>query len=269
MDHFSKHMWAYGLREKDAKHVSMLFRHVLDDISHVHVVHSDNGGEFRGEFDELLEENGIKHVRSKPYTPQSHGLIERAVRTLRQYLQVQFTMSQSKKWDDGTLAKIVNAYNETPHSVTHVSPNSLLSGEHGHGQQARALELKQAKRMVVGSKVNDQNLVGKNVRVSLQFSDSNVRKQTSRKSAQPQWTTELFVVRSQSKKGYMVELGEKKILVPSATHLQVVSPDTVLIKEHVHTAPTFSNKALSRKPATPMLKERSKRAPQPRKLWPE
>eukprot|EP01035_Chromulina_nebulosa_P022466 gene22466-29091_t len=53
----------------------------MDDIfdeagSYPNRLQSDNGGEFSGNLDELLNEKGIKHIRTTSYTPQSNGMVE-------------------------------------------------------------------------------------------------------------------------------------------------------------------------------------------------
>jgi transposase InsO family protein len=46
-------------------------------------IRSDNGSEFKNlQVEELLEEEGIKHEFSAPYTPQQNGVVERKNRTL-------------------------------------------------------------------------------------------------------------------------------------------------------------------------------------------
>ena len=47
------------------------------------VIRTDNGGEFKGAFQSLLAELGIKHERTPPYTPQYNGVAERTLGLLR------------------------------------------------------------------------------------------------------------------------------------------------------------------------------------------
>ena len=45
-------------------------------------IRSDNGSEFKNlQVEEFLEEEGIKHEFSAPYTPQQNGVVERKNRT--------------------------------------------------------------------------------------------------------------------------------------------------------------------------------------------
>jgi transposase InsO family protein len=46
-------------------------------------IKSDNGSEFKNlQVEEFLEEEGIKHEFSAPYTPQQNGVVDRKNRTL-------------------------------------------------------------------------------------------------------------------------------------------------------------------------------------------
>ena len=46
---------------------------------------SDNGSNFvSSEFKLFLLKNGIKHITSEPYQPNTSGLVERAVQTFKQ-----------------------------------------------------------------------------------------------------------------------------------------------------------------------------------------
>jgi transposase InsO family protein len=48
-------------------------------------VRSDNGSEFRNtNVEEFLDEEGIKHEFSAPYTPQQNGIVERKNRMLNE-----------------------------------------------------------------------------------------------------------------------------------------------------------------------------------------
>ena len=48
-------------------------------------VRSDNGTEFKNtNIKEFLDEEGIKHEFSVPYTPQQNGVVERKNRTLKE-----------------------------------------------------------------------------------------------------------------------------------------------------------------------------------------
>ncbi|XP_049276050.1 uncharacterized protein K02A2.6-like [Rhipicephalus sanguineus] len=84
---------------------------------------SDNGTPFTvREFERFMERNGIAHIRTPPYHPQSNGLAERAVRTIKDGL----------KKMGGTclitsLARVLCNYRNAPHQEG-LSPSERLLG---------------------------------------------------------------------------------------------------------------------------------------------
>jgi hypothetical protein len=69
-------------------------------------IRSDNGTEFKNSLIEgFLEEEGIKHELSSPYTPQQNGVVERKNRTL---LDMARTMLDEYKTPDQFWAKAIN-----------------------------------------------------------------------------------------------------------------------------------------------------------------
>ena len=69
-------------------------------------VRSDNGSEFRNtNVEEFLDEEGIKHEFSAPYTPQQNGVVERKNRTL---IDMARTMLDEYKIEDIFWAEAIN-----------------------------------------------------------------------------------------------------------------------------------------------------------------
>jgi transposase InsO family protein len=69
-------------------------------------IRSDNGTEFKNsQIEGFLEEDGIKHEFSSPYTPQQNGVVERKNRTL---LDMARTMLDEYKTLDRFWAEAVN-----------------------------------------------------------------------------------------------------------------------------------------------------------------
>jgi transposase InsO family protein len=69
-------------------------------------IRSDNGSEFRNtQVEEFLDEEGIKHEISTPYTPQQNGIVERNNRTL---FEVARTMLDEYKTPDSFWAEVIN-----------------------------------------------------------------------------------------------------------------------------------------------------------------
>jgi transposase InsO family protein len=69
-------------------------------------IRSDNGSEFKNsQIEGFLEEEGIKHVFSSPYTPQQNGVVERKNRTI---LDMARTMLDEYKIPDQFWAEVIN-----------------------------------------------------------------------------------------------------------------------------------------------------------------
>ena len=69
-------------------------------------IRSDNGTEFKNsQIEGFLEEEGIKHEFSSPYTPQQNGVVERKNRTL---LDMARTMLDEYKAPDQFWTKAIN-----------------------------------------------------------------------------------------------------------------------------------------------------------------
>jgi hypothetical protein len=86
VDEFSCFTWVFFLQDKsEAKEVVKKFiRRVQNEFElKVKNIRSDNDSEFRNtQVEEFLDEEGIKHELSAPYTPQQTGIVERKNRTL-------------------------------------------------------------------------------------------------------------------------------------------------------------------------------------------
>ncbi|KAG8173468.1 hypothetical protein JTE90_024130 [Oedothorax gibbosus] len=85
---------------------------------------SDNGTAFSSEeFRRFMSRNGITHIRTAPYHPNSNGIAERAVRT---------TKSALKKMTEGPfaqrLARFLFSYRRTPSAATGRSPAENMFG---------------------------------------------------------------------------------------------------------------------------------------------
>jgi transposase InsO family protein len=69
-------------------------------------IRSDNGTEFKNsQIEGFIEEEGIKHEFSSPYTPQQNGLVERKNKTI---LDMARTMLDEYKTPDRFWAEAIN-----------------------------------------------------------------------------------------------------------------------------------------------------------------
>lgn len=90
---------------------------------------TDNGSEFKAEFEQLMKEYHVNHVHSSPRHPRSNGMVERANKTLSQMIRTAVKMDRHTDWEEH-VAPSVHAYNTSVHEVTGYSPYYLLRGVH-------------------------------------------------------------------------------------------------------------------------------------------
>jgi transposase InsO family protein len=86
VDDFSHFTWVFFLQDKSETPGTLkrFLRRAKNEFElKVKKIRSDNGLEFKNlQVEEFLEEEGIKHEFSAPYTPQQNGVVERKNRTL-------------------------------------------------------------------------------------------------------------------------------------------------------------------------------------------
>ena len=85
IDDCSRKLWVYALKTKDQ--VLDVFKQFQASVERqtgkkLKCIRTDNGGEYRGPFDEYCRSQGIRHQKTPPKTPQLNGLAERMNRTL-------------------------------------------------------------------------------------------------------------------------------------------------------------------------------------------
>ena len=124
IDHFSKWIWSYPLKYKDAYLSLICLKKFIFSFGKCNTLHIDNGLEFKDLlFNNFCAENEIVHKFSKPYTPKSHGAIEAAHKQIKQHLLEEFY--NNKKEDfllEDSLLTIIDFHNNTEHTTTKHKP---------------------------------------------------------------------------------------------------------------------------------------------------
>lgn len=91
IDDYSRKIFIYFLKTKDEAFSKFkLFKSEIENQTGKKIkrIRSDNGGEFvNDKFKDFLEEHGIKHERTVPYTPEENGIAERTNRTIIQMIR--------------------------------------------------------------------------------------------------------------------------------------------------------------------------------------
>jgi hypothetical protein len=109
VDDYSRFTWVFFFQEKSQTQETLkgFLRRAQNEFElRIKKIRSDNGTEFKNsQIEGFLEEEGIKHEFSSPYTPQQNGVVERKNRTL---LDMARTMLDEYKTPDRFWAKAIN-----------------------------------------------------------------------------------------------------------------------------------------------------------------
>jgi hypothetical protein len=109
VDDYSRFTWVFFLQEKSQTQetLKIFLRRAQNEFGlRIKNIRSDYGTEFKNsQFEGFLEEQGIKHEFSSPYTPQQNGVVERKNRTL---LDMVRTMLDEYKTPDRFWVEAIN-----------------------------------------------------------------------------------------------------------------------------------------------------------------
>jgi transposase InsO family protein len=109
VDDYSCFTWVFFLQEKSQNQETLkrFLRRAQNEFGlSIKKIRSDNGTKFKNsQIEGFLEEEGIKHEFSCPYTPQQNGVVERKNRTL---LDMARTMLNEYKTPDRFWAEAIN-----------------------------------------------------------------------------------------------------------------------------------------------------------------
>ena len=125
---YSSYVKYVGLKTKTSKEVANKTRQYLQSIGlSTKQIHTDDGGEFGGEFKQLMEELGIQHTKATPYWKNKNAMIERSFLNLQIVLKG-LMQANGKSW----LANLEEAnqiINATPQLETGVSAYQAAFGQ--------------------------------------------------------------------------------------------------------------------------------------------
>jgi hypothetical protein len=132
-DHFSKFTALYPLVDKSASAVKRQFEHWMGLFGVPKLVQSDNGGEFQGVLEELLEDESIEIAHGWPKHPQSQGSVEQGDNVFKRKL---VTWRERNRTTDfvRALPFIALAMNKQQHSAL---PNRMCPYEVMFGRKPR------------------------------------------------------------------------------------------------------------------------------------
>ncbi|GAX86312.1 hypothetical protein CEUSTIGMA_g13724.t1, partial [Chlamydomonas eustigma] len=131
IEHFTKFVEVFPLKDKSAPEVAYNFLHgVIARYGACAEVVTDGGGEFQGEFENLLFRTMIDHRITSAHHPEANGSAERMVKTIKAGLS-RYNASVKEKGDAGVewdmfLPYVALGYRMTPHESTKLSPYQML-----------------------------------------------------------------------------------------------------------------------------------------------
>ena len=109
-----------------ASNTIAIFRRVFATHGLCEVIISDNGPPFAStEFRNFMQSNGIKHIRTPPYSPKTNGSAEKFVRTFKDFMR---KVRNNRGDIEKKISQFLLGYRTTPHSVTKMTPARALFG---------------------------------------------------------------------------------------------------------------------------------------------
>ena len=125
IDDFARKVWCFPLKSKDQ--VLEVFKEFHSKVERetgkqLKCVRADNGGEYRGPFEEYCRSHGIRLEKSVPKTPQENGVAERMNRTITERIRCMLSNAKLPKSFWGEAMK-------TAVDLINLSPSVPLEGD--------------------------------------------------------------------------------------------------------------------------------------------
>ena len=127
IDCFTRKVWAVPIRRVNGEQTADALKSVLKQNPSQYPAHlvTDEGTEFfNKDVAPVLANFGVHHFHARTRSPSKASMAERVIRTLKSRLAKYMYLHKTTRWIDA-LPELVRNYNETPHSVTGVAPNSI------------------------------------------------------------------------------------------------------------------------------------------------
>ena len=128
----SRQSWAKRVGSLSSKNAKIFLEEILDEVDYqIHTIQTDNGSEFKGYFDQAIEEiEQIQHVWSYPKSPKTNGYVERFNWTVQdEFINYEIdAASYDLKLFDQKLKDWMIYYNQIrPHqSLGYMTPDNYL-----------------------------------------------------------------------------------------------------------------------------------------------
>ena len=151
IDVLSRFVILRPLARKTSANVANALKRIFAEHGAPGIIQCDQGCEFKGEVDKLLEKRGIRVIRSRPYHPQSQGKCERSHRDVRRKIAFMQNRQIGFNWAQN-LFEIQEAMNNHPKEVLGYRTPAEVYGNRGNAAlceevKVRSLRQKEEKRV--------------------------------------------------------------------------------------------------------------------------
>lgn len=124
VDSFSKWLEVFKMNITTAQTTLTCLRQLFARFGLPKIIVTDNGPPFFSfEFSKFMKENGINHIFSPPYHPESNGQAENSVKTIKLALKKAY---EEKRNLDVALSTFLLHYRNSDHATTGTSPALLM-----------------------------------------------------------------------------------------------------------------------------------------------
>jgi transposase InsO family protein len=222
IDNLTRRAFARPLKHKSAVDVRNAFESICQEAGEFpKMIHSDQGPEFRAEFEEWLKQNGIRFIKSKTYSPQSNGLIEGFNAQLRKMIREVMIRFNTTDWISH-LQSCIEAHNNKRNSTIKAKPIDIWNAP--NTDEAAKNIKERAKREVAKNKTLELH-IGDLVRIKLTALHSKMRrlvKQNDKKKLVALWSPEIYKVKSIVNPDYEEGLEKKRYTIETMNGNNVV-----------------------------------------------
>jgi hypothetical protein len=173
IDVFSRKIFLTALKNKTAVNTMNGLKTIIEkhNVKPFYIL-CDSGAEFKGEFEKFCEENAIKIIHSRTYTPQSNGIVERSNQELRKYIKNYMNINGNNIWLTG-LQDFEDTHNTTYKSAIKGIPDTVFNSQ--DTDETKQNILNSAKNKIKQFNENEFK-EGDIVRPSMAILFSNIRK---------------------------------------------------------------------------------------------
>jgi transposase InsO family protein len=148
VDVSSRHLFAFPMMTAAAPSITAALLRHFQSAGYPAILVADNGRAFRSRrLKAFCRRHRIALHHTTPYRPTANGIVERAVRTLKDQLRAFATQfpNEVRNWDH-QVPCILAAYNATPHRNTGVAPQELWHADSATIQAAAAVSAQRRRR---------------------------------------------------------------------------------------------------------------------------